>query len=310
VVLRIFLIGAMFLYGFVKVFQIQFPSPSLAKLLQPLGELSPMGLAWTYMGYSKGFGMFAGFMELLGGLLLIPRRTNTLGALIIMGVMLQVAMMNLMFDIPVKLFSVHIVLMAGVIFMTDFKRFKSVFITNEATEKYNFFNPVNEESYHKIIFWLKTCGLILIIIIACFFGYQTQEQRNSQANPPLFYGIWEAETFIKNKDTLLPLITDAERWRYLINEYKGRALVTSMTDERFRYVFEVDSSATKISMYIADGKKDSLNLVYRQFNKDELELTGVLNKDSVQIYLTRVPLDKFPLKSRGFRWINEFPYNR
>ncbi len=133
IVLRISLICAMFLYGFVKVFQVQFPSPSLVRLLQPLGDFSPMGLAWTYMGYSKGFGMFAGFMEILGGLLLIPKRTQTLGAFIIMGVMLQVAMMNFMFDIPVKLFSIHLIVMAGIIFMTDSTRFVQVFLNNSAT---------------------------------------------------------------------------------------------------------------------------------------------------------------------------------
>ena len=67
VVLRLFLFVFMLSYGFVKVFQIQFQSPSLIRLLQPLGEMSPMGLAWTYMGYSKGFGAFAGLMEIIGG---------------------------------------------------------------------------------------------------------------------------------------------------------------------------------------------------------------------------------------------------
>ena len=99
VVLRFFLIASMLLYGFVKVFQIQFQQPSFIELLQPLGEFSPMGLAWNYMGYSKGFGMFAGLMEITGGLLLIYRRTSTLGAFIVIGVMTQVAMMNMMFDI-------------------------------------------------------------------------------------------------------------------------------------------------------------------------------------------------------------------
>lgn len=60
VILRIFLVFFMFTYGFVKIFKVQFPGPSLTSLLQPIGNLSPMGLAWTYMGHSEGFNMFVG----------------------------------------------------------------------------------------------------------------------------------------------------------------------------------------------------------------------------------------------------------
>jgi hypothetical protein len=129
VFLRLVLVATMLLYGFVKVFKLQFPSASLTHLLDPLGDFSPMGLAWTYMGFSKGFNVFVGLLEVLGGLLLIPRRTQTLGSFIIIGVMTQVAVMNFCYDIPVKLFSVHLVLMALVIFITD-NRFLNVFIKN------------------------------------------------------------------------------------------------------------------------------------------------------------------------------------
>ncbi|MEP4578209.1 MAG: hypothetical protein ABJZ80_08525, partial [Gilvibacter sp.] len=83
VVLRIYLIFFMFTYGFVKLIQLQFPYPSLTRMLQPLGDFSPMGLAWTYLGYSKGYNLFMGIMEVMGGLLLIPKRTSTLGSFII-----------------------------------------------------------------------------------------------------------------------------------------------------------------------------------------------------------------------------------
>ena len=94
VILRVYLIFFMFTYGFVKIIQLQFPYPSLTRMMEPLGNFSPMGLAWTYLGYSKGFNLFMGIMEISGGLLLIPRRTSTLGAFVTMGVMTHVAVMN------------------------------------------------------------------------------------------------------------------------------------------------------------------------------------------------------------------------
>ena len=177
------------------------------------------------------------------------------------------------------------------------------------TEKYKFYNPVKSKEYHKIIFGLKSICLVLILAVASFFGYQAQKQRDSKSDPSILYGIWETKVFIKNNDTIAPLITDSRRWRYLISERKGTATVKSMTDKRTRYIFEIDSTTSRISMYQSDSKKDSLNLVYRQSEKNILELHGILECDSIHLYLSKVPLDKFPLTSRGFHWINESPFN-
>jgi hypothetical protein len=53
--------------------------PSLIRLLQPLGTLSPMGVLWASMGSAPAYEIFTGCAEVAGGLLLIPR-TATLGA--------------------------------------------------------------------------------------------------------------------------------------------------------------------------------------------------------------------------------------
>jgi hypothetical protein len=310
VVLRIFLIAAMLLYGFVKIFQIQFQHPSFVKLLQPLGEFSPMGLAWNYMGYSKGFGMFAGLMEISGGVLLIWRRTSTLGAFIIIGVMTQVAMMNFMFDIPVKLFSIHLILMAGVIFMTDTKRFTSVFIKNKATEPYDYYHPNTSKEYHKIIGNIKKGLLPIILVAGCILSYLGSLNISDENHRPKLYGIWEAQTFVKNNDTVAPLVTDALRWRYLIIERKGTATVKTMTDELVRHTFITDTTKNTISLYSQYGVKDSLNFKFNLPYPNYLKLYGTLENDSIVITFSKKELDSLPLTSRTFHWINERPYNR
>lgn len=310
IVLRVSLICTMFLYGFVKVFQIQFPSPSLIRLLEPLGNFSPMGLAWTYMGYSKGFGMFAGCMEILGGLLLIPRRTQTLGALVIIGVMLQVAMMNFMFDIPVKLMSVHLIIMAGIIFITDGKRFIKVFIKNEPTTTYVYYAPVTDTSYSNTIFWVKIIGLALLIGIGVLFGSMTEKSRSDVSDRPFLYGIWEAKRVVQNKDTIPPLITDSKRWHYLIIDQKNSAIVKYMDGSKAFFKFKTDTVSQSISMYdlIKDTVSNNLNYSYPSYSV--LEIEGVLENDSCAIYLQRKNLNNFLLKSRGFHWINERPLNK
>ncbi|WP_394747443.1 hypothetical protein [Spongiimicrobium salis] len=306
VVLRILLVGAMLLYGFAKVFQVQFQPPSLSRLLQPLGEFSPMGLAWTYMGYSKGFGVFAGIMEVLGGLLLIPKRTQTLGALIVMGVMSQVAMMNLMFDIPVKLFSIHLVLIAAVIFSTDIRRFSHVFIKNKAVEAYQYYHPIANTTYHKIIIWVKSVGLVVALIGASIFALNLEKQRSKK--PPL-YGIWEVDLFVKNGDTLLPLLSTTKRWKRLVVD-KRATLAQTMDDQVKRYRLDIDSTLTKLALYESNSDQKEYNFSNSSSNPERLELRGILEKDTLHIALKRKDLDDFLLHSRGFHWINETPLNR
>src|SRR5215470_3260707 len=81
-VVRFSLGSALIGYGMFKVIPVQMPAPLLSTLLEPYGEASPMGLLWTFIGASRGYEMFTGCAELIGGLLLILPRTTALGALI------------------------------------------------------------------------------------------------------------------------------------------------------------------------------------------------------------------------------------
>jgi hypothetical protein len=132
---------------------------------------------------------------------------------------------------------------------------------------------------------------------------------NNPENLSEFYGIWKTKHFIKNGDTLLPLITNNDYWRYLILERKNQSTVKTMTDNLERYYFEVDTLEQKLSMYKPDGDKDSLNISYTYKTKT-LHLKGILEEDSIDVYLSLKNLEDFPLTSRGFNWINERPYNR
>src|SRR5579859_7088073 len=80
VVVRYYLAITMLSYGSAKVFKLQFPFPDLDRLLEPYGNSSPMGLSWTFMGYSKGYNYYIGLSEVVGGLLLFFRRTTPAGA--------------------------------------------------------------------------------------------------------------------------------------------------------------------------------------------------------------------------------------
>jgi hypothetical protein len=78
---RYYLAFFMLMYGFIKIFDSQFPPPSLYTLEKTYGNSSPMGLLWTFMGSSWPYSAFGGAAEVLGGYLLFFRKTKALGLL-------------------------------------------------------------------------------------------------------------------------------------------------------------------------------------------------------------------------------------
>jgi uncharacterized membrane protein YphA (DoxX/SURF4 family) len=112
-VLLRFAVGSTLLsYGVIKVVPLQMPYPSLIRLVEPYGDLSPMGVLWASLGASPAYQAFTGCAETLAGILLLLPRTTLLGALIALADAIQVFALNMTYDVPVKLFSFHLILMA------------------------------------------------------------------------------------------------------------------------------------------------------------------------------------------------------
>ncbi|WP_299272745.1 DoxX family protein [uncultured Psychroserpens sp.] len=308
VILRVALFVAMLFYGLAKVFNGQFGSPSLELLMQSVGEMSPMGLAWTFMGYSLAYSIFIGFIEILGGVLLLYRKTQTIGSLIIVGVMTNVVVMNLIYDIPVKLFSMHLTLMAIILLWPDRYRIINMFFKNKTVEKIEFYKPLANGALKKVIRGGRgfvVVLLTLILIVQCFVQFELREQLKSKSE---FYGIWESQLFIKNKDTIPPLLTDTYRWRYLIVDLKKKAAIKKMNDSIDRYQFKFDTVQKKI-VFNREADLIPQHFFYNLNDDTTLELKGVLDGDSLQVYFKRKPESDFRLINRKFHWVNESTYN-
>jgi hypothetical protein len=65
--------------------------------------------------------IFCGIVEVVGALLLVWRRTTILGALISSAALLNVVVLNVSYDIGVKLYSLHLLLMAAFLLAPDLK---------------------------------------------------------------------------------------------------------------------------------------------------------------------------------------------
>ncbi len=94
-----------------------------------------MGVAWYFVGGSTAYTIFSGVMEVLGGALMVVRRTATLGALVSCTVLTNIVLLNFCYDIPVKLYSSNLLLMAIFLAAADARRLLNVFVLNRPTAR-------------------------------------------------------------------------------------------------------------------------------------------------------------------------------
>jgi hypothetical protein len=310
VLVRYYLFFTMLQYGFFKVIQLQFPFPTQGELLQPLGDSSPMGLAWNFMGYSKAYNFFAGFLEILGGFLLCFRRTATLGALIVFGVMSNVVAMNFCFDIPVKIYSMQLLGMAVYIMWPDGKRLVDFLIRNRAVEPRLLNRVFAKKGFHIARIAVKSLLVagLMIYIFTQAWGYQ--KTYGEYAPKPPLYGMYEVETFVHNGDTLPPLRSDTSRWHKMVISNKDRATVRMVSDSVRGFDFKVDPKLKTIRMSPKGDTLQKFRLTYLQPSKEQLIIKGRSKHDSLYIKFHSIDRNRYLLVSRGFHWINEFPLNR
>jgi hypothetical protein len=299
----------MFSYGFYKIYPLQFSSPSLSRLIQPYGESSPMGIAWTFMGASKGYTFFSGLAEIVGGLLLIFRRTRTLGGLVCFGVILNIFMMNMCYDIPVKIFSFHLLLFSFLIFIQDWKRIFAVFFTKQTTTPRSFPKYFKKRKINIGATVLKVVFISYILYFNIDDAVAANKLYGSNVKKPAMYGIYDITHIEKNQDTIPLLITDDNLWKRFVIQRKGYFSAYQMDSKRARFKLELDTIQKSMYMKKRSDTTDIYDFTYTL--KDSiLTLKGTHLNDTLLIKAKQFDLKKFELTNRGFHWINEYSHNR
>ncbi len=244
-------------YGLDKLFLHQFYTPESNTLFTPLGQLDKDIAFWSVMGASKSYNYFMGLIEIIPALFILFKRTRFVGLIISTGVLTNVFVINLSFDITVKILS-------GVLFFTSMyllSEYKSnlaklVGINLPEEEKFNISLPKYK--------WMKT-GLILLILVEAFSPYVDLITNNFITKRQLaHHGTYEI-TGIEGESRLFDL-KDINRIHihnsgYLITE-NNRQEMTSfpihvrITDSLIRmnqYLIEVDSKSNLTTFSWQEG---------------------------------------------------------
>jgi uncharacterized membrane protein YphA (DoxX/SURF4 family) len=318
-VVRLALATEMLIYGMDKIIPVQFGALDLGALSTRVGDLSPASLLWTFMAASKPYTIFAGFGEVLAGVLLLVPQLATLGALVAIGVMANVFALNMSYDVPVKLASFHYLLMAAFLVLPDAQRLLNVLVLNR-TAAPRASVPLSSRR------WINQGALILsallgVALLASLTHFSLQryavENPTAAARSPL-YGVWTVDEFVSSATPVRPFFTDKlaagmnivpgeDRWTELIID-TPRGSAIGLSNGALDYVtMSLDTANATLSVGDPSDPNWKCNFVYQRAGKEHLNLEGAINGNSVSLKLHRSNLSS-RLTSRGFHWINEFPF--
>jgi len=311
VTVRFYLAFTLMLYGSVKIIKLQFPDPSLYRLLQPFGNSSPMGLAWTFLGFSKGYNIFMGLVEFSSAFLLF-RKTMVIGAFLSLAAAAHVMSMNYFYDVPVKLLSTMLVLLSLFVLAPNFVRLYRFFVKNEPQQLKQVAPPVYKKKWQYItVYSIKYLFILLTLLGLYLHTVPMIKVYGSGAKKSPLYGIYNVKEF-KLKGLLLPPLTsDSTRWEQITMDGPDYARVKLMNDSLLNYNVKIDQKKKEIIFEAVTEASPNFKFSYMTKGKEELTFTGIKDdKDSVSITFSKKDLKEFKLTNRGFHWINEYPYNR
>ncbi|MFC9995261.1 DoxX family protein [Nocardia sp. NPDC127526] len=281
--IRVVLSLLMIAFGMVKVIPTQFIAFTLpSEMLVPLGESSPSGMLWKFMATSTPYTVISGVVEVLGGLLLIARRTVLLGALVSMVALIQVSILNICYDVPVVLTPLLMLGMALVVSMPWWSRLIDVMIRNRDSPALPRTPLVADPRLRRAGVAAHAAAALLVLIALGANGinqYRDYTDRLSELD-----GVWAVDGFRG----------DGPRWvRLAIDDRPASQRVVLLRDNG--ELLELDLVVEEPESQIRVG--DS-TLSYTQPTPDTLRLAGPFDGAAAEVDLYRLPLRS---ETRTFR---------
>ncbi len=301
VIISYYLSMQLFEYGFNKLFKYQFYLPEPNTLFTPIGGLSPDILYWSTMGTSYSYTVFMGLLEIISAILLLFKRTRLLGAIIAMGILINITMINFGFDISVKLYSCFLLFLSIVIISPDLKKLFVFFILNKQVITSEWAPTINSKK--RILFYsiFKSLIIGLILFDTLFVYFVTNNFNDDKAQRPFLHGAYNVKIFVKNNDTLAPLQTDKYRVKRIFIHREGYLIAQSMNDEMQDYKLRYEIINNKLILESYDSSKVILDYTYNKMDST-LFLSGSVYNDSVKIYSKQIDLSKLPIFQQNFHW--------
>lgn len=209
-------------YGFIKFFPLQAPFPSISNLNTAYGDFTAWKLFSLSLGIVPSYESFLGLVEIIGALLLLNRKTATIGTLVILPFTGNVFVSNLAYEGGEYVYSLYLIVIALYLFAFDAVRLFTLISLEKATLP-NRFKPVLSASWQRSLrVGLKAAFVLFFVGIYGYKAYAGYKKgpyhfpaEKGLAGTAGLYNVRE----FKVNNTVLPYSeTDPVRWQDVVFE--------------------------------------------------------------------------------------------
>ncbi|MGN7889878.1 DoxX family protein [Dyadobacter endophyticus] len=299
-------------YGVLKLFKIQLPEPTLSDLHSSYGDYLP----WKIYSLTTGIGsayyeQSIGLVELAAAVLLLFRKTATIGASIAIFVLTNIVIANFAYEFGEHVYSAYLLSIALFLLAYDLPRLYNVFVKRQFTRAESF-KPAFASN------WVVRAQLAVKILVAVFLVVYGVKAYAGSDNWPFpakaglsnAYGFYNVSEYRVNQDTIPYSLTDPERWNNVVFEKwntisikRNRPArldlsVPSITERNYEYAgnasrhfysYELDTLVGELTLHARNSASPDLHFRYARPDSATIVLSGRNeNQDSVRIVLSKI----------------------
>ena len=300
VCLRYALASMMLAYGFAKVFPSQMPLPEPSLLLTPYGRSVPMTILWAFMGTSPAYEVYAGLAEVLGALLLLSRKTTTIGALVTAAVMSNVVMVNLCFDVYVKQCAIHLFLLAVFLALPGVPRVFDALVLGRGVAAVPSDTSVVSR-WPRAGLAMKAIAILAILRAQASTPAHHYFDDSDGAPLPALYGIYDIHEMRRNDAIVPPLLTDGTYWHHL---FFGRRSAGVVFADGSRGLLEIARGAAA-DTWIAK-RSDGAVVTIARVDASTLAIEGIVDGAKIVVLAHPAEAASRRLLERRLHWVANF----
>jgi len=305
-------------FAIAKVFPVQMPFPTLSQLNTNLGDFTPGKLYWLTTGVSPFFEVFAGIFELAATVLILFRRTATLGALMMVAILLPIWFVNIGYDAGVELASLHLLFLSLALLIKDADSFYKILIRHQQAAISYIQLPNFSEQWKKTARIVLKAGFIFLFLFYRGYHYGQLYAAGKTFKLPLdngvqkFTGFYKVSEFRINNKLLPYSPDDTLRWQNVVFEqfntisikvagpFKLNTQNKIRTTEYYGnigivfYGYEADTTKHIFTLKNRAGATDKIVFNYTEPSAGKLILKGLNHRDSLYVVLDKVKKE-YPL---------------
>ncbi|SEN31475.1 hypothetical protein SAMN05216436_11488 [bacterium A37T11] len=218
VIVRYRVAAGLITFGYVKLFPVQMPAPSITVLNTEIINILSQKLYWSSVGIVTWYEVFLGFAEIFAGALMFSRRSSSLGACLTIGVLFNIFLANIYYDGGVHVYALYFVPLSLFLLIQDFPKVWQL-LANEKDTLLNRYRPALNRTAYYTTRGLKYLFIGIYLPFQFYIMYSNHyievkvRKQPVQAGLKNSAGYYEVSEFKLNGKTIPYSPYDTVRWQ-------------------------------------------------------------------------------------------------